>query len=99
MDSSERPGVPPAEDPATLRRLRAALDQAPAGAVLSGKTAAWLHGLELEPCDPIEMIIPGKSMTGGDADLDPGDGSAGRKSYTYDREDCRFDPRPDLRRG
>jgi hypothetical protein len=34
------------------------LQQAPEGAVFSGKTAAWLHGLELEPCDPIEMIVP-----------------------------------------
>ena len=31
---------------------------APPGAVFSGKTAAWLHGLEIEPCDPIEMIVP-----------------------------------------
>jgi hypothetical protein len=58
MDSNERSRVPPAGDPATLRILRAALEQAPAGAVFSGKTAAWLHGLELEPCDPIEMIVP-----------------------------------------
>jgi hypothetical protein len=26
--------------------------------VFSGKTAAWLHGLEIEPCDPIEMTVP-----------------------------------------
>lgn len=31
---------------------------APPGAIFSGKTAAWLHGLEIEPCDPIEMIVP-----------------------------------------
>lgn len=31
---------------------------APAGAVFSGKTAAWLHGLPMDPCNPIEMIVP-----------------------------------------
>ena len=31
---------------------------APPGAVFSGKTAARLHGLEIEPCDPTEMIVP-----------------------------------------
>jgi very-short-patch-repair endonuclease len=28
-------------------------------AVFSGRTAAWLHGLDLPPCDPIEVTIPG----------------------------------------
>lgn len=36
---------------ATRRRL-------PAGAAFSGYTAAWLHGLDLPPCDPIEVTIP-----------------------------------------
>ena len=27
-------------------------------AVFSGPTAAWLHGLDLPPCDPIEVTIP-----------------------------------------
>jgi hypothetical protein len=66
MDARERSGVPPPGDPATLRRLRAALELAPAGAVFSGKTAAWLHGLELEPCDPIEMIVPIEPISGMD---------------------------------
>ena len=30
----------------------------PAGAAFSGRTAAWLHGLDLTPCDPIEVTIP-----------------------------------------
>jgi very-short-patch-repair endonuclease len=30
----------------------------PAGAAFSGRTAAWLHGLDLAPCDPIEVTIP-----------------------------------------
>jgi len=72
MDSRERSGVPPDGDPATLRRLRAALELAPAGAVFSGKTAAWLHGLEIEPCDPIEMIIPIEPMNGSDLDESSG---------------------------
>jgi Protein of unknown function (DUF559) len=27
-------------------------------AVFSGRTAAWLHGLDLPPCDPIEVTMP-----------------------------------------
>jgi very-short-patch-repair endonuclease len=30
----------------------------PPGAAFSGCTAAWLHGLDLPPCDPIEVTIP-----------------------------------------
>jgi hypothetical protein len=30
----------------------------PAGAAFSGRTAAWLHGLDMSPCDPIEVTIP-----------------------------------------
>jgi very-short-patch-repair endonuclease len=36
---------------ATSRRL-------PVTAVFSGRTAAWLHGLDLPPCDPIEVTLP-----------------------------------------
>jgi len=68
MDSCQPSGVPPAGDPATLRRLRAAMELAPPGAVFSGKTAAWLHGLEIEPCNPIEMTVPIEPMNGPDPD-------------------------------
>lgn len=30
----------------------------PAGAAFSGPTAAWLHQLDVAPCDPIEVTIP-----------------------------------------
>ena len=30
----------------------------PTGAAFSGRTAAWLHGLDLPPCDPIEVTMP-----------------------------------------
>src|SRR5215831_7085210 len=30
----------------------------PAGAAFSGRTAGWLHGLDLSPCDPVEVTIP-----------------------------------------
>lgn len=30
----------------------------PAGAAFSGRTAAWLHGLDLPPCDPVEVTVP-----------------------------------------
>ena len=31
----------------------------PASAAFSGRTAAWLHGLDATPCEPIEAILPG----------------------------------------
>jgi very-short-patch-repair endonuclease len=36
---------------ATSRRL-------PITAVFSGRTAGWLHGLDLPPCDPVEVTLP-----------------------------------------
>jgi len=38
--------------------LTAVAKRLPAGAAFSGRTAAWLHGLDLAPCDPIEVTIP-----------------------------------------
>ena len=38
--------------------LTAAAKRMPAGAAISGRTAAWLHGVDLTPCDPIEVTIP-----------------------------------------
>lgn len=35
----------------------AAVQQRLPGGVLSGKTAAWLHGLDLEPIDPVEVTV------------------------------------------
>ena len=40
--------------------LAAARLRLPASAAFSGKTAAWLHGLDIAPCEPIEMILPGR---------------------------------------
>jgi hypothetical protein len=40
-------------------KLEAARLQMPASAVFAGKTAAWLHGLDVDPCQPIEVILPG----------------------------------------
>jgi len=39
-------------------KLEAARRRLPPGAVLSGLTAAWLHGLDVKPCEPIEVTIP-----------------------------------------
>jgi hypothetical protein len=36
----------------------------PAGAAFSGLTAAWLHGLDVAPCDPIEVTIPERVGSG-----------------------------------
>jgi len=38
--------------------LSAVARRLPAGAAFSGRTAAWLHGLDVAPCDPIEVTIP-----------------------------------------
>ena len=43
--------------------LSAVARRLPAGAAFSGRTAAWLHGLDLAPCDPIEVAIPDSSGT------------------------------------
>jgi very-short-patch-repair endonuclease len=37
--------------------LRAVAKGLPAGAAFSGKTALWLHGLDVPPCAPIEVTI------------------------------------------
>jgi len=39
-------------------KLEAASRRLPPGAVFSGFTAAWLHGLDVEPCDPVEVTVP-----------------------------------------
>lgn len=39
-------------------RITAVARRLPDGAAFSGLTAAWLHGLDVEPCDPIEVTIP-----------------------------------------
>jgi very-short-patch-repair endonuclease len=38
--------------------LAAVARRLPASAAFSGPSAAWLHGLDLAPCDPIEVTIP-----------------------------------------
>jgi hypothetical protein len=43
--------------------LTAVARRLPAGAAFSGRTAAWLHGLDLAPCDPIEVTIPDPTGT------------------------------------
>jgi very-short-patch-repair endonuclease len=35
----------------------------PPQAVFSGRTAAWLHGLDLPPCDPVEVTLPRLATT------------------------------------
>src|ERR1700682_1730516 len=39
-------------------RLQAARSRLPSKAVFSGLAAAWLHGLDVVPCEPIEVTIP-----------------------------------------
>jgi very-short-patch-repair endonuclease len=40
-------------------RLEAARLHIPESALFSGRTAAWLHGLDVDPCNPIEMVLRG----------------------------------------
>jgi very-short-patch-repair endonuclease len=41
-------------------KLEAALIRRPASTAFSGRTAAWLHGLDVAPCEPIETILAGE---------------------------------------
>jgi hypothetical protein len=50
-----------AQDPNVV--LAAAIRRLPRKAVFSGRTAAWLHGLDLPPCEPIEVTLPVDSPT------------------------------------
>lgn len=43
--------------------LAAAIRRLPSRAIFSGRTAAWLHGLDLPPCEPIEVTLPIDSHT------------------------------------
>lgn len=44
------------DDP--IKALKAASTRLPPGAAFSGLTAAWLHGLDVEPCNPIQATAP-----------------------------------------
>jgi very-short-patch-repair endonuclease len=44
--------------------LAAVARRLPAGAAFSCRTAAWLHGLDVAPCDPIEVTIPEPAGSG-----------------------------------
>jgi hypothetical protein len=39
-------------------KIEAALHRLPREAAFSGLTAAWMHGLDVTPCNPIEVTIP-----------------------------------------
>jgi very-short-patch-repair endonuclease len=45
-----------AESPTLV--LAAVCRRLPPGAAFSGRTAAWLHGLDVPPCDPVEVTVP-----------------------------------------
>lgn len=56
MGSSLYVWAPLADDPGLF--LAAVRRRLPVAAAFSGKAAAWLHGLDLPPCDPVEVTIP-----------------------------------------
>lgn len=41
-----------------MHMLEAARSRLPSSAAFSGLTAAWLHGIDVGPCDPIEATVP-----------------------------------------
>ncbi|HEX6350958.1 MAG TPA: DUF559 domain-containing protein [Candidatus Dormibacteraeota bacterium] len=41
-----------------LLRLRAVAERLPPQAAFSQLTAAWLHGLDVPPCDPVQVTVP-----------------------------------------
>ena len=44
-----------------LMKIAGARLRLPAGGAFAGLTAAWLHGLDVSPCDPIEVLVPARS--------------------------------------
>ncbi len=54
------PGIyaPARQGGETLVKLSAAARRLPGVAAFGGLTAAWLHGIDVEPCEPIEVIVP-----------------------------------------
>jgi very-short-patch-repair endonuclease len=52
-----------------MQRLRAALRRLPPGSAFSGLTAAWLHGIDVEPSDPIEATVPAGAGVSGRAGI------------------------------
>jgi very-short-patch-repair endonuclease len=47
-----------AEAETRISTLIAVSKRLPRAAAFSGVTAAWLHGLDVRPCDPVEITIP-----------------------------------------
>jgi len=48
-----------------MLRLEAASCRLPAAGAFSGLAAAWLHGLDVEPCNPIDVTVPkGEGVSG-----------------------------------
>lgn len=62
-------GTPARRGADAMQKLAAAELRLPAQAAFSGLTAAWLHGLDVEPCDPIEITIPKEAGVSGRAGL------------------------------
>jgi len=53
----------------TMVRLEAAASRVPAVAAFSGLSAAWLHGLDVDGCHPIEVIVPKGNKVSGRAGM------------------------------
>lgn len=42
----------------TRLTLRAVTQRMPSSYAFSGRTAAWIHGLDMPPCNPVEVTVP-----------------------------------------
>jgi len=62
--------------------LAAAALRLPAGAVFSGLTAAWLHDLDAQPCQPIDVTVPANGGVSGRAGICLHRGSLSKREVT-----------------
>jgi very-short-patch-repair endonuclease len=52
-----------------MARLEAAVARLPSGAAFTGLTALWLHGVDVDPCNPIEFALAADAGVSGRSHL------------------------------
>lgn len=65
-----------------LHRLQASFRRLPPGSAFSGLTAAWLHGIDVSPCDPIEVTVPNSARVSARAGISVRRAALGKKDIT-----------------
>jgi len=69
----------------TALQLAAVHRRLPQEAAFSGRTAAWLHGLDVPPCDPVEVTIPRRCGVSGLAGVSVSRGALSRQDVVVRR--------------